>query len=106
MKTQYCSIRSVQDGITMSTKISSPLLLQMKHISLMKSAREYKTVASTSMRTIGIMEFFVARNVDTLHSIIQTRYASNPRYIESELFYTNMQRRAYLNSTNESQVLK
>jgi hypothetical protein len=42
-----------------------------------QSAAEYKIAASISMRNIGILPF-VMRIAETLRSIVQMRYASNP----------------------------
>jgi hypothetical protein len=46
-----------------------------------QSAAEYKIVASTSTRNIGILRF-VVRTAEALRSIVQMRYITSPGNIQ------------------------
>lgn len=64
-------------GMTRSAITYIPLLEQTKEMSEEHTAAEYRIAASTNTRNMGML-FFVARVAETLRSIVQTRYASNP----------------------------
>jgi len=71
----------VKGRITMSIIIYCALFAEAKQISRGRSATVYKRAASMSTRIIGIRVPFVVRIVETLRSIIQMRYDSNPGHI-------------------------
>jgi hypothetical protein len=84
MAVQYLSITRIQREITRSTITYSPLLERTKQISVVTSAIEYKTAASTSTRIIGIIvPFVLARIVAKSRSIAHIRYPNNPGQIQS-----------------------
>jgi hypothetical protein len=62
----------------MSIKTNGPLPEQRDPITVERSAMEYKIAASMITRIILVVMTFVARAVETLRSIFQMRYASNP----------------------------
>lgn len=67
--------------ITKSPITYSPSFQRPKHIIEEPSAAEYKTAASISTRNIGTLRF-VVQTAETLRSIVQMRYASNPGQIQ------------------------
>jgi hypothetical protein len=68
--------------ITISTT-TSPVFEYKKHTSAGKRTAVYKTAESKSTRNIGIKVVSLVRTVETLRSIIQIRYASNPGHIQA-----------------------
>jgi hypothetical protein len=81
----------------MSSTTTSPLFEQTKQINAMNNTTEYKTAVSISTRTSGIIGPFVVRAVETLLSIDQMRYISNPGHIQI-LNIALTQKGTYLNS--------
>lgn len=66
----------------MYSTTSSPSFEMMKQTSAVKSAIEYKIAASISTRNMCITGLLATRAPETPRSIIQMRYASNPRRIQ------------------------
>lgn len=65
-------------GVSMSIRRNGPLPEQKDPIIVERSAMVYKIAESIITRIILVVTTFVAREVETLRSIFQMRYASNP----------------------------
>jgi hypothetical protein len=78
VKAQRCLITGINGGITIYSITSSPLFEMTKQTSAMKSDTENKIAASINTRNMCIVGLLVVRIPETLRSIVQIRYASNP----------------------------
>lgn len=66
-------------GVSMSIRTNGPLFEQRDPATIERSAMVYKIAASMITRiTLVVMTFVLAREIETLRSIFQMRYASNP----------------------------
>jgi hypothetical protein len=68
----------VVGGITMSISTNGPLPEQRDPMTVERSAMVYKIAESITTRMILVVMTFVVREVETLRSIFQMRYASSP----------------------------
>lgn len=76
------SMKEVNGRFTMSVKTDSPSLSARKQIRRPSSITVYKTAASTSTRTMGIIVLFDARILETRRSMFQIRYISSPGHFQ------------------------
>jgi hypothetical protein len=78
VKAQRCLITGINGRITIYSIRSTPLSEMTEQTSAMKSDTENKIAASITTRSMCIVGLSVVRIPETLRSIVQIRYASNP----------------------------